>query len=134
MIEPETVKQEMTEAAFFLWFDGPELAPDRFLLVFGKTQPERIPPEEDPFIGGPEISDPPGQWLKTNYWRLRGLKTADQRFVSFARERQGEPVIIVREDSSRKEVCEIPEQRLSLCFEKKGDLYLLTDCRTLEGQ
>lgn len=134
MIEPETVKQEMAEAGFFLWFEGPELAPDRFLLVFGKAEAERIPPEEDPFIGGPEISDPPGQWLKTNYWRLRGLKTADQRFVSFPRERQKEPVIIVREDSSRKQVCEIPEQRLSLRFEKKDNLYLLTDYRKLDGQ
>jgi hypothetical protein len=134
MIEPEMVKQEMTEAGFFLWFEGPELAPDRFLVVFGKTQPERIPAEDDPFVAGPEIPDPPAQWLKTNYWRLRSLKTADQRFVSFARERKGEPVIIVREDSSREQVCEIPEQRLLLRFEKKDNLYLLTDCRTLDGQ
>lgn len=36
-IQPETVKQEMAAAGFFLWFEGPRPAPDRFLLVFGKT-------------------------------------------------------------------------------------------------
>jgi predicted methyltransferase len=35
-IHPETVKQEMDEAGFSLWFSGPRLAPDRFLMVFGK--------------------------------------------------------------------------------------------------
>ena len=35
-IPPETVEQEMTEAGFSLWFRGPRLARDRFLLVFGK--------------------------------------------------------------------------------------------------
>ena len=35
-ILPKTVEQEMTEAGFTLWFRGPRLARDRFLLVFGK--------------------------------------------------------------------------------------------------
>jgi len=35
-IPPKMVEQEMTEAGFSLWFRGPRLAPDRFLLVFGK--------------------------------------------------------------------------------------------------
>ena len=30
------LEQEMTEAGFSLWFHGPRLARDRFLLVFGK--------------------------------------------------------------------------------------------------
>jgi len=37
MIEPKTVIQEMTEAGFHLWSYDPQLAPDRFLFVFGKT-------------------------------------------------------------------------------------------------
>lgn len=37
-ISPKTVEQEMTEAGFSLWFRGPKLARDRFLLVFGKKQ------------------------------------------------------------------------------------------------
>ena len=35
-IRPEVVKKEMSEAGFSLWFRGPRLARDRFLLVFGK--------------------------------------------------------------------------------------------------
>ena len=40
-ILPKTVEQEMTEAGFSLWFRGPRLARDRFLMVFGKTHPEK---------------------------------------------------------------------------------------------
>jgi hypothetical protein len=35
-ISPKTVEQEMAEAGFSLWFRGPRLARDCFLLVFGK--------------------------------------------------------------------------------------------------
>jgi predicted methyltransferase len=35
-IPPTMVEQEMTEAGFSLWFRGPRLARDRFLLVFGR--------------------------------------------------------------------------------------------------
>lgn len=35
-IPPKMVEKEMTEAGFSLWFRGPRLARDRFLLVFGK--------------------------------------------------------------------------------------------------
>jgi SAM-dependent methyltransferase len=35
-IPPRMVEQEMAEAGFSLWFRGPRLARDRFLLVFGK--------------------------------------------------------------------------------------------------
>ena len=35
-IQPETVEREMKEAGFSLWFRGPRLARDRFLMVFGK--------------------------------------------------------------------------------------------------
>lgn len=73
----------MTEAGFYLWFRGPRPAPDRFLFVFGKNQPENILPEGDPFVGGPWISQAPEKWLKRNYWRLRGLKTNDGKFVLF---------------------------------------------------
>jgi len=79
-IQPKTVSQEMSEAGFFLWFRGPQPADDRFLLIFGKDRPEKVQPKNDPFIGGPEIPEPLGQWLEKNYWRLRGLKTNDGRF------------------------------------------------------
>jgi len=36
MIEPKTVKQEMTEADFHLWSHNRRPAPGRFLFVFGK--------------------------------------------------------------------------------------------------
>ena len=38
MIPPEMVEREMAEAGFFLWSREPQPAPDRFLLVFGKTR------------------------------------------------------------------------------------------------
>ena len=45
-IQPKTVKQEMTEAGFFLWFRGPRPARDRFLLVFGKARHRKVLPED----------------------------------------------------------------------------------------
>ena len=42
MIEPQTVVQEMTEAGFHLWSDHSRPAPDRFVLVFGKTPVEKV--------------------------------------------------------------------------------------------
>jgi predicted methyltransferase len=36
-IQPKTVEEEMSQAGFQLWFRGPRLARDRFLLVFGKA-------------------------------------------------------------------------------------------------
>jgi SAM-dependent methyltransferase len=35
-IQPQIVEQEMLAAGFYLWSRGPQCAPDRFLLVFGK--------------------------------------------------------------------------------------------------
>lgn len=40
MIEPNTVIQEMTQAGFRLLSENPQPAPDRFLLVFGKSHPQ----------------------------------------------------------------------------------------------
>ena len=130
-IQPKTVKQEMTEAGFFLWFRGPRPARDRFLLVFGKNQPENILPEEDPFVGGPLIPQAPGQWLKRNYWHLRGLKTADGRFVLFRAPGNKGTVEKVPSNSSGKEIWKIPKEKLMLYFEKKDEKYLLTDYRYL---
>ena len=45
MIRPETVEREMAEAGFFVRSRGPQPAPDRFLLIFGKTQSREILPE-----------------------------------------------------------------------------------------
>ena len=45
-IQPKTVKQEMTEAGFFLRFRSPRPARDRFLLVFGKAQHRKVLPED----------------------------------------------------------------------------------------
>ena len=55
-IAPETVIEEMKKAGFSLWFRGPKLSSERFLLVFGKTPADKIQPEADPFVGGPEIT------------------------------------------------------------------------------
>jgi predicted methyltransferase len=133
-IRPETVEQEMSEAGFFLWFDGPPPAPDRFLLVFGKAEPRDLLPEVDPFVAGPEIAQPPGPWLKENYWRLRGLKTADGRFLRLPGETRKGPVEIVSSGSPGEEIWRIPSQNVLLSFAKKNEGYLLTDYRFLEGR
>ncbi|MCK4293555.1 MAG: methyltransferase domain-containing protein [Planctomycetes bacterium] len=133
-IGPKTVRQEMGEAGFFLWSRGPRPARDRFLLVFGKARPRKVAREDNPFIGGPAISEPPGQWLKRNYWRLRGFKTTDGRFVLLKSPGQKGPVEKVSGGSPSKETWRIPEEKLELCFEKKDEKYLLADYRSLGGQ
>ena len=40
--EGKMLEQEMQEAGFSLWFRGPRLASDRFLMVFGKTHPGKV--------------------------------------------------------------------------------------------
>jgi len=49
-ILPKTVEQEMTEAGFSLWFRGPRLARDRFLMVFGKARPEKAASDLGPVL------------------------------------------------------------------------------------
>jgi len=130
MIRPETVRQEMAEAGFSLWGEGPPPARDRFLLVFGKTEAEKIRPEKDPLVGGPRIRRPPGQWLSENYWRLRGLRTVDGKYLPFShRAPQAEPEA-VPQASGEKRFWKIPEERLLLAFEKKGKAYALTGYRS----
>ena len=129
-IRPETIKQEMAEAGFFLWFEGPRPAADRFLLVFGKRDAEQIRPEEDPFVAGPQIRLMPEQWLRENGWRLRGLQTVDGKFVPFSgRGRRAKPEV-VSPASDEKRILSVPGERLRLVFEKKGDGYALTDCQS----
>jgi len=133
-IAQKTVRQEMGEAGFFLWSRGPRPARDRFLLVFGKARPRKVAREDNPFIGGPAISEPPGQWLKRNYWRLRGFKTTGGRFVLLKSPGQKGPVEKVSGGSPSKETWRIPEEKLALHFEKKDEKYLLTDYRSMGGQ
>ena len=40
-IHPDTVKQEMAAAGFSFWYRGPQMAPDRFMLVFKKTNQKK---------------------------------------------------------------------------------------------
>lgn len=126
-IEPNAVRKEMAKAGFFPWFRGPRPARDRFLLVFGKTRPNKVSPEDDPFVGGPAIPQPPGQWLKSNYWRLRGLKTTDGRMVSLRAQGRKSSVERVSSASSEKEIWKIPKEKLTLYFEEKDGKYLLVD-------
>ena len=133
-IRPKAVKQEMAEAGFFLWFRGSRPARDRFLLVFGKARPEKVLPKYDPFVGGPGIPEPLGQWLKRNYWRLRGLKANDGRFVFLRASRKKGAVEKIPSGSLSKEIWKIPKEKLVLYFEKKDEKYLLTNYRSLDGQ
>ncbi len=135
-IGPETVREEMTSAGFTFRFEGPRLAPDRFLLVFGKSDPAKIAPEQDPFVAGPELSQPPEKWLKENLWRLRGLKTAGGKVVLFAKPGEQGQVEKVPGAPAGAERWRIRNkgQTLSLQFKKKGDAYVLTDCSVSDGK
>jgi hypothetical protein len=130
-IQPKTVRREMAEAGFRLWFRGPRPARDRFLFVFGKNLPKNILPEEDPYIGGPLIHQAPGKWLQKNFWRLRGLKTDDGRFVLLRAPEKKVYVERISDNSSGKEVWKMTKEKLMLYFEKKDEEYLLTDYRSL---
>ena len=131
-IAKETVIQEMSKAGFSLWFCGPQPAPDRFLLVFGKTPPVDMSPKVDPFVGGPEVPCAPGDWLKQNLWRLRGMKTADGRVVPLAVNEHGGAVEAIPAAAPGKETWRLPKSKLVLSFDKKGETYLLSDCRSTD--
>jgi SAM-dependent methyltransferase len=128
MIQPETVEEEMAEAGFHLWFRGPPCASDRFLCVFGKESPGSIAPDSDPFVGGPQIRQKPGTWLKDNCWRLRGVRTAGGKDVLF---RTGSPVVaedVMRRRPSEAQVWEIRGKGCTLRFEQHDKGYVLVDC------
>jgi predicted methyltransferase len=131
-IAPETVTQEMTKAGFILWFCGPQPAADRFLLVFGKTQPADISHKDDPFVGGPEIAGPPGEWLKQNLWRLRGMKTADGKIIPLGAGDRAAGVEAVATAAPGKETWRLPKSKTLLSFEKKGETFLLSGFRSTD--
>lgn len=133
-IDPETVKREMAAAGFSLWCEGPRPSPDRFLLVFGKAKPEELPPEQDPFVAGPEFPERPGQWLKENCWRLRGLKSVQGKVVAFAGHRQHLGVEAVPAGSPGVETWKIPSEGLLLLFGRDGEAYRLRDWQSLGVQ
>ena len=132
-IDPQVVKQEMAEAGFCLWSEGPQPSPDRFLLVFGKTDPAELAPQADPFVGGPEVSQSPETWLKENGWRLRGLKTVDGRHVSLKGRGRPFSVKAVPAGSGDIEKYKLPGEGLLLTFEKKDGRYLLTESQQIES-
>ena len=126
MIRLETVKQEMTEAGFYLWFHGPRITPDRFLFVFGKIRPEKVPPDDDPFVSSPQIPYKPGRWLKNNYWRLRGMRAADGNFFHLKTGGHKKSIEKVPGSPPSQEIWRIPNDKLMLYFEKRQGVYLLT--------
>jgi hypothetical protein len=129
-----TVIQEMAKAGFSLWFCGPQPAADRFLLVFGKTPPADVSPKVDPFVGGPQVPCAPGDWLKQNLWRLRGMKTADGRVVPLAASEPGAPIEANPAATPGKETWRLPKSKLVLSFDKKGETYSLSDFRSTDQQ
>jgi predicted methyltransferase len=133
-IARETVIQEMIKAGFSLWFSGPQPAADRFLIVFGKAPLASISSKDDPFVGGPEISGPPGDWLKQNLWRLRGMKTKDGKLVALGASDRAGVIETIRTDAPGKEAWQLPKSKLVLSFDKRGDRYLLSDFRSTDQQ
>ena len=130
-IAAQTVEQEMKDAGFSLWFRGPQLSADRFLLVFGKTPADKIKLEDDPFVGGPEITGTPEKWLKQNGWRLRGLKTADGKYTPLLKQEQQLAANLVSTTPSRQTWI-LPNQEIVLSFENKDGTYSLTHCRSVD--
>ena len=133
-IRPDMVKQEMAEAGFHLWFEGPSPAADRFLLVFGKTPGKQLRPEQDLFVGGPIIRRPPDAWLAENYWRLRGVKTAEGTRVPFRMPKRHVTAKPVAVQGKNAKTWRIPEQKLELTFEKTKRGHLLRECRSIGEQ
>jgi predicted methyltransferase len=133
MIRPETVKQEMAEAGFYLWFSGPRITPDRFLLVFGKVRPKKVPPDDDPFVSGPEIPHKPGYWLKNNYWRLRGMRAADGSLFHLKTGGNKKSIDRVPSSPPDQEIWRIHDDKLMLYFEKRQEVYLLTHGESVGG-
>lgn len=130
-IGPDVVKQEMAEAGLVLWSEGPRLAPDRFLLLFGKTKPEELTPEADPLLGGPEIGDSPGTWLKDNGWRLRGLKTADGKLIRLAHPGQPAAAERVKTAACDTEAWKLPRLNLLLMFRRTATGYVIEESQSL---
>ncbi len=133
-IAKATVIQEMTKAGFSLWVCGPQPAADRFLLVFGKTPPADLSSKVDPFVGGPEVPCAPGDWLKQNLWRLRGMKAADGRLVPLAASEPGGSVEAILAATPGKERWRLPKSKLVLSFDKKGETFLLSDFWSTDQQ
>ena len=129
-IRPETVKREMAEAGFALWFEGPPPAGDRFLLVFGKADAGAVRPEEDPFVAGPQIPGPPDRWLRENGWRLRGLRTADGQVVPISAEDRRAMRNLASQAAGDGQIVNLPGRRLRLVFERSGEGYALTNGRS----
>ena len=119
----------MAKAGFHLWGRGPRPARDRFLMVFGKAPPYQVRPEDDPMVGGPAIYEQPGEWLRQNLWRLRGLKTANGSLVPVRSAGRRGSVENLGGDSPTVQTWNIADGKLALSFRKEGDTYLLTDCR-----
>jgi hypothetical protein len=131
MIRPETVKKEMAEAGFHLWFRGPRITPDRFLLIFGKVRPEKVPPEDDPFVSSPQIPYKPGTWLKSNYWRLRGVRTSDGNFSRLKTGGHKKSIEKVSGSPPGQEIWRIPDDKLVLYFEERQGTHLLTHAESV---
>jgi predicted methyltransferase len=132
-IDPEVVRDEMEAAGFAFWFEGPPPAPDRFLLVFGKSPVEKLAPEADPLVGGPSIAAPPEQWLKTNAWRLRGVQTADGKRVRLDIEEKAS-VERVEEGGPGLETWRIAGTGVRLAFKQDGAAWVLVDARREEDR
>lgn len=128
-IDPGLVREEMAAAGFSLWFEGPRLAPDRFLQVYGKNKPADIRPEDDPFVGGPAIDRSPGEWFRDNLWHLRGLKTADGRYFPLPTMTLQLSVEKGTAEAADMETWRLPSARLELVLKKADKGYLLVDCR-----
>jgi len=132
MIRSETVKKEMAEAGFHLWFSGPRITPDRFLLIFGKVRPEKVPPDDDPFVSSPQIPYKPGTWLKSNYWRLRGVRTSDGNFFRLKTGGHKKSIKKVSSSPPGQEIWRIPDDKLMLHFEKRQGTHLLTHAESFD--
>jgi predicted methyltransferase len=133
-IDPQTVREEMAAAGFCLWCEGPSPAPDRFLLVFGKSKPEELAPGADPLLGGPEVVGTPEEWLHANRWRLRGLKTADGKLVRLTSPGDQGPFQRANSTAPDTETWKLPKDQLLLVFRKTDKGYVLAQSRALNGR
>ena len=81
------------------------------------------------FFGGPQIGRSPGEWLRANAWRLRGLKTADGEYFPLPKPTTQPSAERTATQDPDLETWEVPASKRWLTFKKTERGYLLIDCR-----
>ncbi|MBP7937682.1 MAG: hypothetical protein KA354_23830, partial [Phycisphaerae bacterium] len=100
----------------------------------GPKHPKEVRPETDPFIAGGLIGQSPEEWLRNNWWRLRGVKSADGRYVSLPTPPPSLSIEKIAAEAAEMETWRLPAAKGELLFKKTDRGYLLVDCLSVDGR